>query len=176
MSSGRRQCVNSASRINAPVLYASLKAVHLLSVIVWVGGMFFMLFCLRPAAALLEPPERVRLMHAAMRRFFAAVAVAALLVLASGAAMIGMAERAARGSGLAFNMPLDWYAMAGIFVVMAAVFAHIRLVLFARLARAVAAQMWPAAAIVIGAIRLEVVVNLVLGAFVVVLVLLGGAT
>ena len=158
------------------MLYASLKAVHLLSVIVWVGGMFFMLFCLRPAAALLEPPARVRLLHATMRRFFAAVGIAALLVLVSGAGMIGMAQHAARGSGLAFNMPLDWYAMAGIFVLMALVFAHIRLALFPRLARAVAAETWPAAGIVIGAIRWEVLLNLLLGTFVVVIVLLGGSS
>ncbi len=157
------------------MLYASLKAVHLLSVIVWVGGMFFMLFCLRPAAAMLEPPTRLRLMLATMRRFFAAVAVAALLVLASGAGMIGMASHEARRSGLAFNMPLDWYAMAGIFVVMGLVFCHIRLVLFPRLARGVAAESWPLAAAAVGAIRWEVMANLVLGAFVVVMVRLGGA-
>ena len=55
------------------VLYASLKAVHLLATIVWIGGMFFMLHCLRPAASLLEPPLRLRLLHATMRRFFVAV-------------------------------------------------------------------------------------------------------
>ena len=47
------------------MLYASLKAIHLLSIVAWIGGMFFMHTCLRPAAAeVLEPPARVRLMHA----------------------------------------------------------------------------------------------------------------
>ena len=42
------------------MLYASLKAFHLLAVIAWVGGMFFMLMCLRPAVQeVLEAPPRV---------------------------------------------------------------------------------------------------------------------
>ena len=89
--------------------------------------------------------------------------------------MIGVASHDARRAGLAFNMPLDWYAMAGIFVVMALVFAHVRLVLFPRLARAVAAESWQPAAVALGAIRWEVMANLVLGTFVVVMVRLGGA-
>jgi uncharacterized membrane protein len=157
------------------VLYASLKAVHLLSVVVWIGGMFFMQFCLRPAAAaVLEPPARLRLMHAAMRRFFDIVVVAVLLVVASGAAMIALASRDATRSGLAFNMPLDWYTMIGVFVVMLLVFSHLRLVLFRRLDRAVSAEAWPDAAAAIAAIRAEVMINLVLGVFVIIVVRLGG--
>ena len=157
------------------MLYASLKAIHLLGVIVWVGGMFFMLACLRPAAAeVLEPPARVRLMHAAMRRFFAAATIAALLVLLSGATMIAQAHREAGRTGLAFNMPLDWYVMVVLFFVMLAVFAHILLVLFRRLGRAVAAEAWPTAATAIATIRWEVMLNLVIGVFIVVIVRLGG--
>jgi uncharacterized membrane protein len=157
------------------VLYASLKAVHLLGVVVWLGGMFFMLACLRPAAAeVLEPPARVRLMHAAMRRFFDAATIAALLVLLSGATMIALAHREAGRTAVAFNMPLDWYAMVVLFFVMLAVFAHIRLVLFRRLGRALAAEAWPGAASAIAAIRWEVLLNLVIGVFIVVIVRLGG--
>jgi uncharacterized membrane protein len=134
-----------------------------------------MLACLRPAAAVLEPPLRVRLMHATMRRFFAAVSVAALLVLASGAAMVGLAAHEATRSGLAFNMPLDWYAMVAIFALMLGVFAHVRLALFPRLERALATEAWPVAGAVLGAIRWEVMINLVLGTFIVVMVRLGGA-
>ena len=57
------------------MLYASLKAIHLLAVIVWVGGMCFMLICLRPAVhEVLEAPARVALMHATLRRFLRIVA------------------------------------------------------------------------------------------------------
>ena len=41
--------------------------------------------------------------------------------------MIGIAWSAAARAGLAFNMPLDWYAMVALFFVMLAVFLHIRL-------------------------------------------------
>jgi uncharacterized membrane protein len=157
------------------VLYASLKVLHLLSIVVWVGGMFFMLACLRPAAAeVLEPPVRVRLMHAVMRRFFDAATVAALLALLSGAAMIGLAGRESARSGLAFNMPLDWYTMIALFFVMLVVLAHIRLSLFRRLDRALAAQAWPDAAAAMAMIRWEVTINLVIGVFIVVIVRLGG--
>jgi uncharacterized membrane protein len=158
------------------VLYASLKALHLLAIVVWIGGMFFMQVCLRPAAAeVLEPPARVRLFHAAMRRFFAVVTVAIGIVLLSGAAMIGMASHEATRSGLVFNMPLDWYVMVALFVVMVLVFTHIRLALFPRLDAAIAAGAWPSAAATIAAIRWEVLINLVIGVFIIVVVRLGGA-
>ena len=58
------------------MLYATLKLVHVLSLIVWIGGMVFAHFFLRPATLSLEPPQRVRLMHDVLQRFFAAVSVA----------------------------------------------------------------------------------------------------
>ena len=158
------------------MFYASLKAIHLLAVVAWVGGMFFMLMCLRPAAhEVLEPPARVPLMHATLRRFFRVVSLAVLAILVSGAAMIVLVWRDRAAAGLAFNMPLDWYAMVGFFLVMLAVYAHVRLALFPRVARALAARAWPDGAAALGAIRWEVAVNLVIGIFIVVLVRLGAA-
>ena len=159
------------------MLYASLKAIHLLAVIAWVGGMFFMLMCLRPAVhEVLEAPARVRLMHATLRRFLRIVALAALAVLVSGAAMIVLVWRDRAAAGLAFNMPLDWYAMVVLFFVMLAVFLHVRL-------RAVPARRrgrWrprpgPTAGAALGAIRWEVAINLVIGIFIVVMVRLGAS-
>ena len=63
------------------MLYATLKLLHVLSIVVWVGGMVFAGFFLRPAALQLPPPQRIPLMHAALQRFFAAVVVAVLVVL-----------------------------------------------------------------------------------------------
>ncbi|MEO6896571.1 MAG: CopD family protein [Caldimonas sp.] len=156
------------------MLYATLKAIHLLAVVAWVGGMAFMLFCLRPAAAVLEPPARVTLMHAAMSRFSTLVTVAAATVFVSGAAMIGIAWSASARASLPFNMPLDWYVMVGLFFFMLAVFMHVRIVLFARLAKAAASQRWSEGAAALGAIRWEVTLNLVVGVFIIVLVRLGG--
>jgi uncharacterized membrane protein len=66
------------------MIYAALKTVHMLSIIVWIGGMVFAHFFLRPAGAQLEPVVRVRLMRDVLGRFFKAVLVASLLTLASG--------------------------------------------------------------------------------------------
>ena len=156
------------------MLYAFLKAFHLLGVVVWLGGMAFMLFCLRPAARVLEPPARVTLMHAAMKRFLTVAAVAIAVLFVCGAAMVGMAWSAAARAGLAFNMPLDWYTMIATFFVMLAVFIHIRMVHFRRLDAAVTAAKWPDGAAALAAIRWEVSINLVLGIFVIFFVRLGG--
>lgn len=158
------------------MLYASLKAIHLLSIVAWVGGMFFAHVCLRPAAAqVLEPPARVRLMHAALRRFLDVVTVAAPLAFLSGAAMLAFVSRERSSAGLAFNMPLDWFAMVGLFFVMLAVFLHVRLALLRRLEGAMADHAWPAAAAALLAIRWEVMLNLAIGVFIIVMVRLGGA-
>jgi uncharacterized membrane protein len=161
-------------RLEFAVLYASLKAVHLLAIVVWIGGMAFTLFCLRPGARVLEPAARVTLMHAVMARFILVVAIAAAVAFASGATMVGIAWSSAARAGLAFNMPLDWYAMFALFFVMLAVFAHIRVVLFRRLANAVQGAHWADGAAALGSIRWEVTLNLVLGTFIIVFVRLGG--
>jgi uncharacterized membrane protein len=62
---------------------ALLNLIHLLAVLIWVGGMFFAHVVLRPAAAeTLDPPQRLKLMDAVFRRFFKWVwgAVGAILV------------------------------------------------------------------------------------------------
>src|SRR6059058_3675760 len=59
-------------------------AVHLLGAVVWVGGMFAIYVCLRPALGTLEPPQRLRLMRVTFQKFFPWVWLAILLLLASG--------------------------------------------------------------------------------------------
>ncbi|MCK7499314.1 MAG: CopD family protein [Comamonadaceae bacterium] len=149
--------------------YALLKTLHLLAIIVWVGGMVFAHFFLRPAVAALEPPARLRLMHDVLGRFFAAVLVASLLTLLSGLGMIGHA--ATRAEATHFGLPLDWSLMAALGLVMIAIFGHIRFVLYARLGRAVGTGRWPDAAAALMAIRRWVGVNLALGVAVVVFTL-----
>ncbi|MDE2094143.1 MAG: CopD family protein [Burkholderiales bacterium] len=157
------------------MLYAALKAVHLLSLVAWVGGMFFALTCLRPALAPLDGPVRLRLMTEVLRRFFDVVGIAIGLMLVSGAWMLWSAMRVSTTRGLAFNMPLDWMAMITLGLVMVAVFGHIRFNLFKRLQRAVRAQDWPAGAAVHGRIRTWVTANLVIGVLVIVVMRLGAA-
>lgn len=156
------------------MIYASLKTVHLLSIIVWLGGMAFAHFFLRPAVARLEPAERLRLMHDVLGRFFQAVLVASLLTLATGVWMLGRVAKQVVQSGGHFEMPLAWTLMAVLGVAMVAIFLHIRFALYTRLGRAVAASEWAAGAAALGQIRNWVSVNLGLGVLIVLVTLLRG--
>jgi uncharacterized membrane protein len=157
------------------MFYAALKSIHLLSLVAWVGGMFFAQVCLRPALAPLDGPVRLRLMADVLRRFFAVVGIAIALMLVSGIWMLWSAVRTTTAPGLSFNMSLDWHAMIVLGLVMIAIFGHIRLNLFRRLQRAVTAQDWPAGAAALGHIRRWVLVNLGLGVLVIVVMRVGGA-
>jgi uncharacterized membrane protein len=63
---------------------AAALAVHIFGAVIWVGGMFAIYFCLRPALGTLDPPQRLRLMRVTFQKFFPWVWVAILLLLASG--------------------------------------------------------------------------------------------
>jgi len=52
------------------MLYAVLQFLHVMAVILWVGGMLFAHCFLRPAAAKLEPPVRLRLLASVLGPFF----------------------------------------------------------------------------------------------------------
>ena len=157
------------------MIYSALKTVHVLSIIVWIGGMVFAHFFLRPAVAHLEPPVRLRLMHDVLGRFFQAVLVASLLTLASGVWMLGRAAKQGVQSGGSFQMPLSWGLMAVLGVGMVAIFLHIRVVLFKRLGRAVAESAWAAGGVAMAQIRTWVSVNLGLGVLVILVTLLHGS-
>ncbi|WP_440112268.1 CopD family protein [Acidovorax sp. BL-A-41-H1] len=154
------------------MIYNLLKLTHVLSIIVWIGGMVFAHFFLRPAALQLPAPERLRLMQDVLRRFFAGVAVAIGLVLVTGLWMIGRVAKQAVQSGGNFAMPLDWTIMAALGIVMMAIFGHIRFALFKRLTRAVAASDWATGGQALASIRTWVAVNLALGVAIVAITLL----
>lgn len=153
--------------------YAILRSIHLLGVIAWVGGMFFMIACLRPAAGTLEPPQRVALMRGAIGRFLGVAGVAALLVLLSGAWMMSSATRTSMKAGIGATFSIDWLVMASLGVVMIAVYGYIRLVPWRRVQRAADAQAWADAAAALAQIRTLVVFNVVLGVVIVVVTRLG---
>jgi uncharacterized membrane protein len=154
------------------MIYAALKTVHVLAIIVWIGGMVFVHFFLRPAVAQLEAPVRLRLMHEVLGRFFRVVLVASLLTLASGIWMLGRVAKQVVQSGGRFEMPLSWTVMAVLGVAMVAIFMHIRFALYRRLDRAVSASDWPAGGAALAQIRTWVSVNLALGILVLVVTLM----
>lgn len=133
-----------------------LVFVHVACAAVWVGGMAFAHFCLRPAAfELLPPPQRVPLMVGALGRFFRLVAVAIVLLWITGLWRFGQVGAA--------NAPPAWHAMAGIAAVMTVLFGIIAHGVFPRVRAASADQRWPDAAAGLGRIRSLVAVNLALG-------------
>ncbi len=154
------------------MFYATLKAVHVLSIIVWIGGMVFAHFFLRPAVAQLEAPVRLRLMHDVLGRFFQAVLVASLLTLVSGLWMLGRVAKQVVQSGGNFEMSLAWTVMAVLGVAMVAIFMHIRFVLYKRLGIAVAESRWAIGGAALAQIRNWVAINLGLGVLVLLVTLL----
>ena len=154
------------------MIYATLKTLHLLSIVVWIGGMAFAHFFLRPAVAQLEPPIRVRLMHDVLGRFFKAVLVASLLTLASGLWMLGRVGKQAVQSGAAFEMPIAWMIMSVLGIAMVAIFMHIRFALYKKLSQAVAGSQWAAGGLALAQIRTWVSVNLGLGVLILIVTLM----
>ena len=138
---------------------------HLLGVVVWIGGMSFAHFCLRPAAMQWPPPQRLPLMAGALGRFFGQVSVALVLLWISGVAMmlqVGFARS-----------PGTWHAMMGIALVMTIVFGVIRLRHYPKLLGAIASADWPSAGAALNAIRVLVTVNLGLGLLTIAIATLG---
>lgn len=131
---------------------------HLLSVVIWVGGMFFAYMALRPVAAnLLEPPQRLTLWVGVFGKFFPWVWAAVLFILASGYWML-----LGPFGGFA-KAPLYVHAMNGLGLVMMAIFLHVYFAPYQRLRRAVSAQQWPEGGKQLAQIRVLVGVNTVLG-------------
>lgn len=140
----------------SPLLHQLLLFLHLLGVVIWVGGMFFAHFALRPSAAeVLEPSKRVPLMAATLARFFRIVAFAVAAILLTGFAMMAHVGFA--------SAPLGWHLMLTLGIVMALVFAYIYAVPFRKLRTHSQAGSWPHAAAALATIRQLVVFNLALG-------------
>lgn len=143
------------------------KLIHLLAVLVWVGGMFFAYVALRPAAVeTLEPPPRLRLWDAVFRRFFHWVwgSVAALLI--SGFYMIYLYG----GMG---HVSLHVHIMLVLGLAMMLIFGYVFFALYGPLSLNVTNQRWKEAGELLGRIRKLIAVNLMLGLAIVVVVVTG---
>ncbi len=130
---------------------------HLLSVVIWVGGMFFAYMVLRPVAAgQLEPPARLRLWVGVFGRFFPWVWACVALILGTGLWMMF-------GVYGGFQAPLYIHVMFGLGIVMMLIFMHVFFAPYGRLKRAVAAEDWPAGGKALGQIRMLVGTNTLIG-------------
>ena len=133
------------------------RALHLLGVIVWVGGMFFAYMALRPAAGkVLEAAQRPPLWAATFAKFFSWVWVSIWLILGSGLYML------LKMGGFA-AAPRYVHIMFLLGIVMMLLFGHVYFGPFRKLKRQVALKDWPQASAALNQIRKLVGVNLILG-------------
>jgi len=131
---------------------------HLLAVVIWVGGMFFAWMALRPVAAkLLEPPLRMPLWSQTFTRFFPWVWAAVIALPVTGYWMIFNVF------GGFQSLALYIHIMQGVGLVMIAIFLHVFFAPYRRLKKAVAAGNFGIAGKALGQIRRLIGINLILG-------------
>lgn len=139
-------------------------ALHMLSAVIWVGGMFFAYVALRPvAASQLEPPVRLKLWDAVFCNFFPWVWIGVIMLLATGY-LLGF-----KNFGSFAGFPLYINLMQGLGILMILIYGHVFFALFLPMKKAVAAADWAKAGSKLGKIRKLIAVNLTLGVLVVVI-------
>ena len=133
-------------------------ALHVLSVVIWVGGMFFAYMALRPVAAtVLEPPQRLTLWAGVFGRFFPWVWGAIITILVSGYWMLLVPF-----GGFA-NAPVFVHIMNGLGLIMMLIFMHVYFAPYQKLRKAVAAQSWADGGKALAQIRVMVGINTIIG-------------
>jgi uncharacterized membrane protein len=138
-----------------------MLAVHIVCAVIWVGGMVFAHFMLRPASLALDPPIRLPLWRRVFERFFPTVWVVVALLLVTGIGMIFHDFGGFAGAPLYVNV------MFGLGVVMMLAYGHLYFGPWQRMRRALDAGDFPAAGQQMNRIRLVVTFNLYLGLIVV---------
>lgn len=136
---------------------------HVLSAVVWVGGMFAAYLCLRPAASVLEPPQRMMLWRRFFQKFFPWVWASVALLLVTGYWM-----QVTYFGGFANTPPyVDFMQALG--WLMVALYAFLFHGPWLKFKRAVDAENWAVAKEQLDRIRAIIAVNLPLGLIVVII-------
>lgn len=116
-----------------PYTYFALLALHVMGVVVWIGGSFFVFASLPgPAVQLLQPGQHLALWQATFQRFFKWVWLSVAVVFVSG-------EWLAHGWLDGLNAPLYIHVMFGIGVLLMLLFGHIYFSPYRRMRRALIA-------------------------------------
>jgi uncharacterized membrane protein len=132
---------------------------HVLSAVIWVGGMFFAYMVLRPvAASQLEPPVRLRLWVGVFGKFFPWVWASILVILVTGFWIISL-------YGGFKGLPPHINVMMASGIIMMMIFMHVFFAPYKKLRRAVDAEDWPAGGKQLGLIRTMVGINTLIGIF-----------
>ena len=141
-----------------PYYFPIAMSLHVLSAVVWVGGMFFAYMALRPVAAnLLEPAVRLALWSRTLTRFFIWVWLTIIIIPVSGYWMIFSAFNGFAG--------VAWYVhvMQGLGIIMILIFLHVFFAPFMRLRRAINEENYQEGGKNLVQIRKLVGINLLLG-------------
>ncbi len=145
-----------------------LIALHALAATVWVGGMFFALFVLRPTTSeLLEASTRLSFWCKALRRFFLWVWLAILLLPITGFWMIFV------HLGGIGNVGWHIHAMLALSIVMILLFLHLFFAPYRRLRRAADMDNCDAGAQSLNQIRRLIGINLTLGLIIIAIAVAG---
>ena len=145
-----------------PVINTALIALHVLAAVLWVGGMFFSLFVVRPVLLSLQPPERLRIWSLMLSRFFVFVGIAITVIVVTGYLLV-----MARYGGFA-GAPGYVHAMHLLAWTMAALFIWLLVFPFRNMRQQLALGEYAAAAGELNRIRHIVTINLLLGVVVIV--------
>lgn len=139
-------------------------ALHVLSAVIWVGGMFFAYMAMRPAVAeVVDGTQRGILWRQTLSRFFRWVWLAVALLLITGYWMVFSYFGGMAGAG--------WHihAMHGLGLLMVLLFLHVYFAPFRRLKQALDRGDRDEAQRRVGQIRVFVGINLIIGLIVVVI-------
>lgn len=143
------------------------KLIHVLAVMLWVGGIFFAYMVLRPTAVeVLQPPERLQLWDKAFKRFFKWVWGLIYLFLVSGFYMVYQ-------FGDLAHVPPYIHLMLLLGLAMVAIFVFLFFRLYVPFNLRVDKQDWPGAGAILANIRKLVAVNLALGVLTFAVAILG---
>lgn len=131
-------------------------ALHQIATIVWIGGMFFAHFALRPTIRqTLEPPARIQVALGVFRRFFPWVWASIVTLWISGLWIaIEVFQK---------TVGLHVHVMIGIALVMTLVFIYLYVVPYRKMRDSVEDENWRRASAKFSGIRKLMALNLVLG-------------
>jgi len=149
-------------------MQAFLIALHVLFVVIWVGGMVFAWSFQRPAAATqLEAPQRLRLWVSTFQGFFPWVWAAIVLLPVTGYAYIFAFYGGMGGA------PLYVHLMSGLGILMILIYLHVYFAPFRKLRDAVHTEDWQEGGRQLARIRKAVGINMTIGLVVIVLAVAG---
>jgi uncharacterized membrane protein len=139
------------------MLMSIAVALHALAATIWVGGMFFAVYALRPAAGPMDGPDRLALWGRVFPNFFRWVWTAVIVLPATGYYMVYA------GYGGFVGLPIPYHVMSALGLAMIVIFLHLYYAPYARFREALAGGRNEEAARQLNTIRLLVTGNLYLG-------------